>query len=346
MESKALGLVATGLLLIACGGDAENPSSRRYDPNGPGAAGAGAGGTGVTSAAITCPAGIAAPVTIATDPSAGDLAVIAGAVYFRSGTKLSKVAVDGTGRTDVFTSKNLVRAFTDGKTIVAVESQNPPNASVTVTAIGDDPNNAANFGTDLVAAGTNLFGADADNVYAVGQQDQGDALYKVAKQNAGGMDQIAQTAGVVSNPQIVSGTLWYVLDQTSIYKLPAGGDTPALVATVDDGCSLAVGATHLYCTTKGAVETRDLNGANIQKAADAQTSEVPVAFAAGIASGDTVVLRSVTDDAYKNVIRAIGAGGEHLIACGRDNIGDLATDGNTVAWIEAGKGIFAAPLPK
>src|SRR6185436_70767 len=115
--------------------------------------------------------------------------------YFRTGTKVVRIKKDGTGRSDVFTSKDLVHAFTDGTTLVTVESPNPPNAAIRVAALGQNPNDAPRIDTDFVAASTNVFGSDATSLYAVGETDGGDNIYKVAKTDAGGVNTLVETQG-------------------------------------------------------------------------------------------------------------------------------------------------------
>jgi hypothetical protein len=341
MQTRTLGIVVAAWVFVACS-DAPDPQGRKSSNLG----GSGSDPGGATSGAPTgptCPSGIATPTTIASDPDAADLALAGNALYFRVGTKLVKTNKDGTGRTDVYTSKDLVRVFTDGTTVVAVESPDPPNAALKVTTVAD-PKNAQDIGTgnDLVAAGMDVFGFDADNAYAIGETDKGDTIYKVAKAG-GGMDPVVQTTGVITTPQLASGTLWYVLDSTQIYKVAVDKGTPSLVVTVDGGCSLAVGAAHIFCSTGGAVEQRDLAGANVQKLADAQTSKVPEGFGAGVAAGDALVVRSTGQGPLKDVLRSVGGGNEQVLACGRDTIGAMVVDGTSVAWIEPGKGVFIAP---
>jgi hypothetical protein len=116
----------------------------------------------------------------------------------------------------------------------------------------------------------------------------------------------------------------------------------SLVATVDGGCRLTVGASHFFCTTNGAVQARDLTGANVQMVADAQSSKVPIALGPSVAAGDVVVARSTGDGPYKNVLRSFGSGSEHVVACGRDTIGTVAVDASSIAWLEPG-GVFLAP---
>ena len=346
--TKVLGIVSAVVLAACSSGDDLMGDAAGRGPGGGASTATTLGGAGSGAAGERCPDGLAPPTSIATDAAAADLVVVAGAVYFRSGGSVVRVGADGSGRTSVYTSKDLVRAFTDGKSVVAVESPNPPDADVKVAAIGASPDNVQDVGGDnLVAAGIQVFGADATHAYLVGDKDDGDVLYSVGiGPDGGGLNQIAQTKGVITDPQLAGGALWYVLDQTMVYKLTVGGDAPALVATIDGGCSLAVGASRFFCTSNGVVSSYDLAGGGAKKVADATTSKVPLAFAAGITSGDTLVARSpVGSSVLKNVLRAVGSSSaDTVIACGRERISDVATDGTTVAWIEPGRGVFARPL--
>jgi hypothetical protein len=347
MQVKLFGLLASASLLLACS-DEPVATSRHGNPGASDPASA-AGAAGQRPSAgptgPSCPSDLVAPTTLATDIDANDIHIAADGVYFRTGTKVVRVGRDGSARTDVYTSKDLVRAFTDGKTVAAVEGADPANAVVRVGAVGADPANAAQIGTNLVAAGTDVFGADATNLYATGENDGGDTLYKIARNaDAPALETVAETPGVITSPQVVGDSLWYVKDQTEIYKVAVTGGDPTLVVSVPAGCSLAVGTTHLYCSTNGALEQRDLTGANPKTLFDVSTSKVPVGFGAGIASGDTVVVGSPGDGPLKSVLRSVAGGTESVIACGRGAIVAMAVDGSSVAWVEQGKGVFLAPL--
>jgi hypothetical protein len=349
MQAKVLCLTALGaaFVMAACS-DAPSETKPRNVGGGASSSSGGTPGSSGTpgSTGPACPTGIAAPVQLATDATASDVRIVGASIFFRVGDKVVKVGQNGSGRADVYTSPDLVSVFTDGTTLVNVESPNPPDAVLRIGAAGSDPGGFTEVGTNLNAASTLVFGADAKSFYLVADADNGDVLYKVDKENPGGIDTVAETGGVVTDPQVVGSTLWYVKDQTQIYKLVLdGASEPALVATVDGGCSLAVGATHLYCATGGVLEQRDLAGANAQKLFDETTSKLPSAFGASVTSGDTVVSRSASGEgALKNVVRSVAAGTEGVVACGRDAIGSMSTDGTSAAWIETGKGVFLAPL--
>jgi hypothetical protein len=152
--------------------------------------------------------------------------------------------------------------------------------------------------------------------------------------------------GVVTDYQVVGGTIWYVRDSKDIFRIATEGDNrePTLVASVG-GCRLGVGSNNLFCTYDGFVEQRDLAGGGARRALDAAISKVPVAFGGAPAmSGDALVLRSSGDGPFKNVLRSYVGGVEKLVACGRDEIGALVTDGAVAAWIETNRGVFVAPI--
>lgn len=354
MQRSLLGRLGSLVLLLgsisavaACSDDPQSKSRQNAGgPNGTSGSSGGAGSSGGSGAtAVTCPGDIAAPTTLAPDTDASDLRVIGDFVFFRSGTKLVRIKKDGTGRADVYSSPDVVRLFTDGKVFVAVESPDPPDAVIRVGNLGEAP--SAEIGTNQNAASVEVFGADDKAAYAVADQANGDVLYRIGRGNGdGGFDPIAETNGVVSDAQVVNGTIWYVKDQKEIYKLTPGDNaTPTLVFTAEKGCSLAVGATHLFCSAEGTLEQRDLSGANPKALFSEKTSKVPAAYGASQASGDVVVSMSVGADttALKNVLRTVSATGEEkVIACGRDQIASVAVDGASVAWIEKGKGVFLA----
>ena len=313
----------------------------------PGTTGATADGPGLDApTALACPAAIAEPTSIASDLDASDLGITADAIYFRSGTKLVRVGKDGSGRTEIYTSKDLVRAYTDGTTLVIVESPNPPNAVVRVRPITRPAEGGAQVGTNLIAAGTRFFGGSGDGVYAIGETATGDTVYRVARQDADNLDTVSETKAVVADPQIVGDQLWFVKDQTQVMKLALATPEaePALVATVEGGCGLAVGATKFFCTRAGAVEERGLGGGSPKKLFDAATSKIPAPYASGVASGEVFVGQSAGEGALKGVVRSIVAGTENVVACGRDAIRGVVTDGSIAVWVEPSKGIFTAKV--
>jgi hypothetical protein len=341
--TAVLGALLAGALVVACSDAPDQTKPRRGSPTGAAdGSGDGAGG-GAAPGGVACPTDLAAPAQIATDVDATNVRAIAGSIFFQAGTKLVRVAGDG-ARTEVYASDDLVSAYTDGKTVAAVESPNPPDAVLRLSDVGGDPDDAAEVDTNLTAASTRVFGADAAAFYAVSDGDDGDKLYRIARDNPG-LDTIAETGGVVSFPQVANGALWYVKDQNDVYMLPLQGDgaEPKLVFSVEGGCALAVGASHVFCSTAGALEERDLTGANPKKLFDAESSRLPSAFGEGLAAGDTIVVRSATGEGpLKNVIRAVSSGSERVVACGRDAIGSMSSDGTVIAWVETGKGVFSA----
>ena len=357
----AYGLFVLGIGLLACSGSGalEGASGKA----GPGGASAGTASTATTKGAAappSCPAGLPTPVQIAPDVNAANLTLAASSVFFRAATSVVEMGVDGSNATTIYTSPTMVSAFTDGKAIVSVEAPNPPDADLKLAAPGTDPTNAQDLGgaDGLDALGAVVFGSDGTTVYAFGRLDGGDAIYAVGTAAGGagdggapaGLTPIVQADGSsITRAQLVDGTIWYVLDGSKIYRLPASpatGVTPQLVATVDGGCSLAVTKNHLYCTTMAEVFVRDLSGAGAKKVGDPKTSKVPVEYSDGVAAGDALVVRSTLGaGALKSVLRVVDAGGqERVLACGREPIVDIVSDGTRVIWAESGRGVFALPL--
>jgi hypothetical protein len=337
MQSLKL-VVAAGLFSIAgCSDDDVPPKKRGLDTG---------DGTTNGAAALTCPADLTAPQSVAKDGDVQDLRVAGNVIYFRSGNKIVRIDKDGTGRADLYTSETLIRFFTDGTTLAVVESPNPPNAVIRLRPVATPNEGGAEIETDLVAAGTSFFGADATHLYALGENANGDTFYRVSRENLGNLETLTTVEGVVTDAQVVGGTIWYVRESKDIFRIATEGDNrePTLVASVG-GCRLAVGSNNLFCTYDGAVEQRDLAGGSPRRALDATTSKVPVAFGGAPAmSGDALVVRSAGDGPLKNVLRSFVCGVEKVVACGRDEIGALVTDGALAVWIEQNKGVFVAPI--
>jgi len=318
----------------AADGDAKAGGSEA-DPSG--------GASGGAASAAVCPSDVTAPVQIATDADATNVRVVGDAVYFQTSTKVVRVGKDGTGRKEIYESADLVRAFADGGALLTIESPDPPNASLKVTGA---TGNTFEIGTDLNAASTYAFAADANGFYVLTDSAEGDVIYRLDKRNPQGLETIAEIAGVVSSPQIAGGALWYVVDQTHVMKLALdGGGAPAEVFAIGGGtCNLAIDPGHAYCATSSAIEARDLVGGTSTTLLDSQKSKVRAPFGSAISASSGIVVLSKGEGTVKNLLRSVSAAGaERIVACGRDTIDTSAADATSVAWSEAGKGVFLAP---
>jgi hypothetical protein len=361
---------------MACGGPSEGTLRRSSvaSDQGSGAAEAPAtsddpsGGT----PAPACPTGLAVAKQVGAETGAEDLRLVGSSLVFRAGTNVVRVGVDGSARDVVYTSPDLVKAFADRISLLAIESPDPPNAVLRIVELPDaasgaggsaDPGAGTVKGagiavpTGLVAASTFVFGSDAAAFYLVSDGANGDAIYRFDRATLA-LTTLAEVEGVVSDPQLTTGGVWYVRDQKRVYMLdlgyvdpgdPTEGATPKEPAEMFgigyDTCNLAVGSNHAYCSTTSQIEQRELTGGNPRTLLEADQTEVRSPFGTARSSGDAVVVRGATGDpALKDVIRIVGpTGDEELLACGRATVTAMTADEQHVAWAEAGGGVFVAP---
>ncbi|MBX3210805.1 MAG: hypothetical protein KF850_02095 [Labilithrix sp.] len=383
---KALALVVCGAVaaLIGCADDDTGASLRGK----PGASNRGAGaGSGETTAgseaapssAENACAAVQPPTTLADATDARDVRIAGSAVYYQAGAKVFRVLKDGTKKKELYTSPNLVRSYVDKTAMVLIETT-PESTEATIRvvqaivpedkdgqpapepAFPDFPTAAdgalpgVTAATDFNAAGTRVFASDEKSFYLLADTGDGDTIFQVKKKNPNVRTALAQSANVITNPQIASGAVWYVRDQQRIFKVALGdeengieqGEPTEVFGIGYASCSLAVNERAAFCSVGSAVERRDLTGANPTTILDAQQSKTQALFGATIARDGALFVRSAApDEKVKHVIRALESSGdaveESFVACGRGMVTDLAVDGTSVVWTEEGAGVFLAP---
>lgn len=384
---KALGMIvslATVAMMVGCADDdmasglrgRSNTASR--DPEGTPTPAAASEGGGETAAERTC-AALPAPKALSDAKDARDVFVVGSAVFYQSGPKVFRVLKDGTGKTEVYTSPNLVRTYVDRTSMILVETTgDSPEATIRVIKAltlevkdgqqapepefpdfpaakdGEAPGVAT--ATNFNAAGTNVFASDASSFHLLADTGNGDTIFEVDKNDPGARTVLAQSPNVITNPQIASGAVWYVRDQQRIFKVALAdeengipqGEPTEVFGIGYASCSLAVNELAAFCSVGSAVERRDLTGANPKTILDAQKSMTQARFGPTIAHDGTLYVRSeAPDEKVKHVIRAIkpttDAAEEKLVACGRGTVTGLAVDGTSIVWTEESAGVFIAP---
>ncbi|MBX3224810.1 MAG: hypothetical protein KF795_30120 [Labilithrix sp.] len=380
---KALGIVVCGawLALVGCADD-DNGSGLRgrsgSNHRGDDAAQTPGAESQPTSAENAC-AAVQPPTALADAKDARDVRIAGTAVFYQAGAKVFRVLKDGTAKKELYTSPDLVRTYVDKTAMVLIESTpDGPEATLRVIkaikpadkdgqpapepAFPDFPTAAdgatpgVTAATDFNAAGTRVFASDESSFYLLADTGAGDTIFKVSKDNPNNRTALAQSANVITNPQIASSAVWYVRDQQRIFKVALAdeengieqGEPTEVFGIGYASCSLAVNETAAFCSVGSAVERRDLTGANPKTILDAQQSKTQALFGATIARDGTLFVRSAApDEKVKHVIRALKPSGdsadESFVACGRGTVTDLAVDGTSVAWTEEGAGVFLAP---
>ncbi|MBX3263590.1 MAG: hypothetical protein KIS78_23100 [Labilithrix sp.] len=381
---KALAVFVCGAVVasIGCADDDAGPglrsksgSSHRGDVAGETTAGS---DTAPTSAESAC-AAVKPPTTLSDAKDARDVRIAGSAVFFQAGAKVFRVLKDGTAKKELYTSPNLVRSYVDATVMVLIETTpEAPEATIRVIraiapegndgqpapepAFPDFPTAAdgalpgVTAATNFNAAGTRVFASDETSFYLLADTGDGDTIFQVSKDDPNARTALAQSANVITNPQIASGAVWYVRDQQRIFKVALAdvdngveqGEPTEVFGIGYASCSLAVNERAAFCSVGSAVERRDLTGANPTTILDAQKSKTQALFGATLARDGALFVRSAApDEKVKHVIRALEPSGdaveETFVACGRGMVTDLAVDGASVVWTEEGAGVFLAP---
>jgi hypothetical protein len=355
-------LAASSSALVACGGGGEEAPILSRGPRVSGGDQPGAGsvpdGTTAATTASAC-AGVADPKQISAVPEAGDLRITGGAIFYRAGTKVMRAAIDGTGETPIYEAEKLVRSFVGNGRVVTIEDPNNDTAVVKVTTL-EEPKTTVEIPTTFNAGGSYFIGGDAEAVYLVGDEEQGEVIYEIAT-GATALQPLVTVVDGISSAQLASDGLWYVRDRSRVFKIPAKvadpnnpeqkvrGDIREVFGSTATACALAVGADAAFCSVGAAVERRDLTGANPKTLFEATKSKVAAPFGGPTWFDGTLYVRTGTPDAtHGHAIRALAAANgtveEKIIACGRTaSIGDLVVDKAVVAWTQPDKGVFITP---
>jgi hypothetical protein len=355
--------------LVACGGDDTSVPLSRGPRTAGGTDQPGAGSTDPTGTqptpASAC-AGVAEAKQISQEADAGDLRITDGAIFYRAGKKVMRAALDGSGQVPVYESQAMLRSFVGGGFIVTIEDPNAATAVVKVTSL-EDPANAdplkapaLEIATNFNAGGSYFIGADADAVYLVGDEAQGEVIYRLAK-TAPALQPLVTVTDAISSAQVATDGLWYVRDRSRVFKIGLATPDPnnpdqklvdeprEIFGSTSTACALAVGQDAAFCSVGAAVERRDLTGANLKTLFEASKSKVAAPFGGPTWFDGTLYVRTSTPDAVNgHALRALktanGTVEEKIVACGRTAaIGDVAIDKDVVAWTQPDKGVFLAP---
>lgn len=360
---RSILLVLLGAFSTACGGtDAGGLSHGRGGATGAapdeGADVAMPEDDGVAPAAGPC-AGIAEPKAIAPDPDAVELRIADQAIFYRTGTKVIRVAKNDLSRAPIYESKDLMHAFVAGSgIIVAVEDPAPPTAVVRIVSTEDEAS-AITIPTNWNAGSSYVFAADDGAFYAVGDvSDVGEGVYQIPRL-APAPVALAPNQGVVSSPQLsASGDVWFVRDHQRIFEVELAAEPDILLRKASPAkevfgigyatCGLAVGKEAAFCSAGATLEQRDLDGGSPKTLLEAAKSKVGSPFGGATWHDGTLYVRSAEADASMGfTIRAIeptaSGASERIVACGRGKIGEMQIDGGELVWTEPGKGVFAAP---
>lgn len=370
LRSLSLFVLASSCsVLVACGGtDEEGPMPSRS----PRVSGTDQQGGGTTDPSAQNPAaapcvGVADAKQISTEANAGDLRITDGAIFYRAGAKVMRAAIDGSGQVAIYESEKMLRSFVGGGFVVTIEDPTPPNAVLKVTSL-EDPANAdplkpagtVEIATNFNAGGSYVIGADAEAFYLVGDEAEGEVIYKVAKA-APALRPLVTVKEGISSAQIAAGGLWYVRDRSRVFTIPLAtldpnnpnqkvqGEPREVFGSMATTCALAVGQDAAFCSVGAAVERRDLSGANPKTLFELTKSKVAAPFGGPTWFDGTLYVRTGIPDATQgHAIRALkavnGTVEEKIVACGRTaGIGDIALDKDIVAWTQPDKGVFMAP---
>jgi hypothetical protein len=261
---------------------------------------------------------------------------------------------------------------TDNATLRVITIDNLTDPAQQDPKAGDLPGQAGvAAATNIAAAEIEIFASDLTGFYIQAGTGANEVLYRVEKANPGAMTTLVTAAAEITNPLLANGYVWYVMSGQRVYKV--GAAQPVEIGDPNDNGEtkigpgappgapqevfgityarpqLAIDAKNAFYTTGSALEKRDLTGANPATVLDTEKSKTKAGFGSPLAWKETVILPSATPDPQlKHVIRAVKVtekgSEERLAACGRElPATGLVVDDTSIAWIEAGKGVFVAP---
>lgn len=349
----------------------DNGSSGTTDPNGTNT-------TNTVSAAVTACTALAAPTSLADVKDASDLRIAGTAIFFQTGTSITRVLKNGTKKS-ILTSPNLTHSWVDAKGVLAIEQTAADNPNATLRAFNanakeaaeDNPNPSKDFpeftigegdqiggatsATNFNAASAKVFASDDTNYYLTADDGDGNTLIVAVNRNDPNNRATLATIAdrVIVNPQIASAAIWYVErnnDDNRIFKIAlATDDQPAgekkEVFGMQQQCNLVVNESSAFCSIGASIEQRDLTGGTpktLFQVSASKTADAPFGQATYF-DGSLYVGNTSPDAEIKNVIRAIGTGAadEKLVACNRAGaIKGIAVDSANIVWAEDGVGVF------
>jgi hypothetical protein len=360
MRRSLLGLIILASAcssLVACG--ASDDGAPTLSSRGPRVSGrevpAGGSAAADSNAPIAAPAaleaacaGVVEAKQISTDANAGDLRITDGAIFYRAGTKVIRAALDGSGQVAVYEADKMLRSFVGGGFVVTIEDPNAASAVVKITSLDDASPSSVEIATSFNPGGSYFIGDDADAFYVVGDEPQGEVIYRLTKTTPTLQPLVTVTDGI-SSAQVATGGVWYVRDRSRVFIVPSAGEVREVFGSMATACALAVGPDAAFCSVGVAVEQRSLTGANPKTLFDATKSRVAAPFGGPTWFDGTLYVRTGVPDATQgHAIRALksanGAVEEKVVACGRTAaIGDIAVDKDVVVWTQPDKGVFMAP---
>lgn len=328
--------------------------------------------TGTTAAALSCPTVPAVkPLVAGTD--AADVHIVAGQVWFRTSSGVSRVDKDGNNKTEVVSSILGVRSFVDENAIVLLEhpeEEDPDAPSSTIRAF--DLAGVELFDTTQAweAPSTQFVGSDETSFYVQTIDDDNgqDTVFRLDRKSGAATPIVAFGStidDVMTDAQIVGPDLWLVRGGKRVVKVRVtdtnddGDKTPATATTPQEmfgsasqTCRLAVANDAVYCSDGKQIIRRDLTGANPVTIFDSTTDATPVALGAPIFVAGSLVTQPGADQessplgAVIRTMRPQPAKAEDpkVLACGRGAVTTVAADTMSVVWAEIGtsKGLYLA----
>ena len=240
----------------------------------------------------------------------------------------------------------------DGNPFPAAQQSPFPIFGIDFTA--DDPGGsptASNFD----ATSANIFGSDANNVYieAIGT-DGNFEIVQVAKADLT-LTVLLTTADGISSPQITSNSIWYVQGNENVFRIqlptddqPAG-DPAQVFSETGTPCNLTVTDANAFCSIGTAIDSHSLSGDTPTTLTTVTQSKVTSPYGTAVAHGAALYIRDTAPDAnVQHTIRVLTTGAtpsESFAACGRGSVTGIVVNADTLAWSEAGVGIFTTTIP-
>jgi hypothetical protein len=297
--------------------------------------------------AVACPTG----ARVADDLRVSSVALVGDVVFYRAESRVLRVGVDGTTRSEIYASTALRGAHADGSGLYTVELGDATTGTATlrrVSASGDVQWTTPQ--PTWLAVATTLFASDETHLFVKTEKTDGrETLYSVTKATGAATELTPATPQMdelgLSHAQLANKDIWYVRANNRVFRLPAeldpatgertGFGTPREVFGSEYfACQLGVGARFAACTDGKSLQRRELSGANPKSLID---GAAPGALAVAALDGDTLFMR--VDEAAGGAVRAVdlaaapGAGRSVACAAGQ-KIAAVAVDASRVVWAD------------
>lgn len=294
-----------------------------------------------------CPAG----ARVTDDLRVSSVALVGDVVFYRAESRVLRVGVDGSTRSEIYASTALRGVRADASGLYTVELGDPATggASVRRLSASGDVQWTVSQPTWLAVA-TTLFASDETHLFVQTEKTDGrETLYAVTKATGAATELTPASPETdalgLSHAQLANKDVWFVRAKNRVFRLPAAldpltgertgfGEAREVFGSEYFACQLGVGARFAACTDGKSLQRRELSGANPRALFEGAS---PGALGVAALDGDTLFMR--VDEATGGTVHAVDLaappGGGRPVACAAgQKIAAVAVDASRVVWAD------------